>query len=289
MKIKITESHYNKIMSALNESYEFDDAEYIELGVFSFRTWIREKYGEVIVNNPLTYLMNKYGDEFTKDLGINGEEDNEVEPVDEYYSAIRFFEVVGRAMVAKKIKELPSLAPEQKFTEKHKRALDIMLKTIHVSDFYTVDIVEDTPNNLEFIFKIDGLKALKSPHKVNKDYSYEISNEIENYITNVMGYREGNPVHGDVEISHETITSDISDWIKTEWNKVIKPKIKSLPLVSRYVKAIRASDKKYNSIFDIQLIFHGVVRFNEKSNVIDDVKELITNLGYNTENLTVSR
>jgi hypothetical protein len=285
MKIKITEEHYNKIMSALNESYEFDDAEYIELGVFSFRTWIKEKYGEVIANNPLTYLMEKYGDEFTKDLGIF----DDVRSVEDVYRATTYFEEIGREMVSKKIKELPSLAPEQKFTEKHKRALDIMLKTIHVPDIYTVEIVEDTPNNLEFIFKIDGLRALKSPHKVDKNYSYDVKDDIENYITNVMGYREGNPVHGDVEISHETKISDISDWVKTEWNKVIKPKIKSLPSVMRNVKAIRTSDKKYNSIFDIQLIFHGFVRYNEKYNVIGDVKELITNLGYNTENLTVSR
>lgn len=102
MKIKITESHYNKIMLVLNESYEFDDAEYIELGVFSFRTWVKEKYGEVISNNPLTYLMERYGDEFTKDLGIFGDGDGEVDGVEHVYRATTYFEQIGRAMVIKK-------------------------------------------------------------------------------------------------------------------------------------------------------------------------------------------
>lgn len=181
------------------------------------------------------------------------------------------------------------MAPQQKFTEKHKRALDIMLKSVDLPEFVTLEIVEEVPNNLEFVFHLDSIKALKSPERAQKDINYELIDGIENYITQIMGYKEGNPTHGDVSISSSVVISDLTPWIKTEWDKVIKPKIKSLESVKTHVRSIRTSTKKYGYIFEVQLIFSGYINYDVKLDVIYEVKNLVTELGYNTENLKVTR
>jgi hypothetical protein len=157
---------------------------------------------------------------------------------------------------------------------------------LNLPDYITLNFIEDTPFNVRVEVKVDWLELIKS--KDEKSFILNtIKSVIEQRVTNFLGIELGNPTHGQLKLqinSPEYV--GIDDWIKKDFNKVIKKKIKELPNASRIVHAIKFSVLGGYSLGG-EITF-SIKSYSGKIEFIKSVKELLQSMGYNTNILKVS-
>ncbi len=72
--IKLSEEKLGKIISQIMEQVnleDYEDEDFIEGFLITFRQWITEKLGDESKKYPLSYLLKKYGSDFEKEMGIH--------------------------------------------------------------------------------------------------------------------------------------------------------------------------------------------------------------------------
>jgi hypothetical protein len=280
----LTESELINVVGRIIESYNddiYDDEDYIEVFLHYFRPWIKANHGDEIGEYPLSFLVKKYIAEFAEDNGIRPEE-----ALYSYRNNLTNAANIGRRLVKMGKHKLPSLRSQENFTEKFKKPLEFFLNELNLPDYITLNFIEDTPFNVRVEVKVDWLELIKS--KDEKSFILNtIKSVIEQRVTNFLGIELGNPTHGQLKLqinSPEYV--GIDDWIKKDFNKVIKKKIKELPNASRIVHAIKFSVLGGYSLGG-EITF-SIKNYSGKIEFIKSVKELLQSMGYNTNILKVS-
>jgi hypothetical protein len=230
MKYIITESHFKHYVSVITEQEDDDDDEYDKLESYSdedfievffnyFRPWIKSNHGDEISQYPLSLLLKKYYQEFCKYSGVDIDDDDEFR----YYSDLI---KIGKALIKKEQHKLPTLRPVSKFTEKHSKQIQSLLKLLKMPEWLTVSFEEYSPYKVYMTFNIDFPSMMKigGGEQNISTYFYEFTEQLENY----MGIKVGSPSHGDLDINNTISLNGVDEFNKPKFQKELKSQIKSL-------------------------------------------------------------
>ena len=277
MKVIITESQYNLAISknlvfeAVNLS-GYDDEDFIEVFLTYFRPWIKSKHGDEIGGRPFSYLLNTYLKEFCQDMGIDT-------GFIRYSSKTSLMSRAGREIVLLGKHTLPTLRSQKKFSEQHKRGLDIALKMLDLPDYVNIRIEEDEPYEVDIFADVDFVQAAKdlsidSPFtKIQQKMSYQLPRFIEE----TMGIKRGKPVLGELEFHGMTNVLNFDEWVKKE-GRVFKR-----ALADKFPNDYRQLRFNYgNNRPEIKIGFTRYAGWNKKSQISEYLRELLAEKGYNT-------
>jgi hypothetical protein len=277
MKVVITESQYNLAISK-NLVFEevnlsgYDDEDFIEVFLTYFRPWIKSKHGDEIGGRPFSYLLNTYLKEFCQDMGIDT-------GFIRYSSKPSLMSRAGREIVLLGKHSLPSLRSQKKFSEQHKRGLDIALKMLDLPDYVNIRIEEDEPYEVDVFADVDFAQAAKdlsidSPFtKIQQKMSYQLPRFIEE----TMGIKRGKPVLGELEFHGMTNVLNFDEWVKKE-GRVFKR-----ALADKFPSDYRQLRFNYgNNRPEIKIGFTRYAGWNKKSQISEYLREVLAEKGYNT-------
>jgi len=277
MKVVITESQYNLAISknlvfeAVNLS-GYDDEDFIEVFLTYFRPWIKSKHGDEIGGRPFSYLLNTYLKEFCNDMGIDT-------GFIRYSSKTSLMSRAGREIVLLGKHTLPTLRSQKKFSEQHKRGLDIALKMLDLPDYVNIRIEEDEPYEVDIFADVDFAQAAKdlsidSPFtKIQQKMSYQLPRFIEE----TMGIKRGKPLLGELEFHGMTNVLNFDEWVKKE-GRVFKR-----ALADKFPSDYRQLRFNYgNNRPEIKIGFTRYAGWNKKSQISEYLRELLAEKGYNT-------
>jgi len=236
MKYIITESHFKHYVSVISEQKDdelesYSDEDFIEVFFNYFRPWIKSNHGDEISQYPLSLLLKKYYQEFCEYLGLKDEEDEF-----RYYSDLI---KIGKALIKKEQHKLPTLRPVSKFTEKHSKQIQSLLKLLKMPEWLTVSFEERLPYKVLMRFNIDFPSMMKiGGGKENiSTYFYEFIELLENY----MGIKMGSPSHGDLDIDNTISLNGVDEFNKPKFQKELKTQIKSLLTGHKDIYTIKLS------------------------------------------------
>ena len=281
--ITLTESDLLNVINKLVESIDrtddsmYDGEDFIEVFLEYFRPWIRQKHGEEIGKYPMSFLVKKYIKEFSLDKNLNSTD------VVSYQSNLANMTSVGKSIVRKGLHELPNLKPKIKFTERYKKHLDFFVQELVPYDFIEVVFEEPTIYEVRVFLKVDWNRLIKSdlPSPVK---SSPIIGEIKDKIKNFLGVDLGNPIHGGLRfVEGKNFYDGLDEWIKNDLNKVIKKKIKELP-TSRNLHSIKFEIENYRTAGSLKISMRG---YSNRSNTVIGIKNLLEEMGYNKNILSV--
>ncbi len=277
MKVIITESQYNLSISknlvfeAINLS-GYDDEDFIEVFLTYFRPWIKSKHGDEIGGRPFSYLLNEYLKEFCDDMGID-------KGFIRYSSKTSLMSRAGREIVLLGKHTLPTLRSQKKFSEQHKRGLDIALKMLNLPDYVNIRIEEDEPYEVDIFADVDFVQAARdlsidNPFtKIHQKMSYQLPKFIEE----TMGIKRGKPVLGELEFHGMTNVLNFDEWVKKE-GRVFKR-----ALADKFPSDYRQLRFNYgNNRPEIKIGFTRYAGWNKKSQIGEYLRELLAEKGYNT-------
>jgi hypothetical protein len=277
MKVIITESQYNLAISK-NLVFEevnlsgYDDEDFIEVFLTYFRPWIKSKHGDEIGGRPFSYLLNTYLKEFCQDMGIDT-------GFIRYSSKPSLMSRAGREIVLLGKHTLPTLRSQKKFSEQHKRGLDIALKMLDLPDYVNIRIEEDEPYEVDVFADVDFAQAAKdlsidSPFtKIQQKMSYQLPRFIEE----TMGIKRGKPVLGELEFHGMTNVLNFDEWVKKE-GRVFKR-----ALADKFPNDYRQLRFNYgNNRPEIKIGFTRYAGWNKKSQISEYLREVLAEKGYNT-------
>jgi len=277
MKVVITESQYNLAISK-NLVFEevnlsgYDDEDFIEVFLTYFRPWIKSKHGDEIGGRPFSYLLTTYLKEFCEDMGIDT-------GFIRYTSKSNLMSRAGKGIVLLGKHSLPSLRSQRKFTEQHKRGLDIALKMLDLPDYVNIRIEEDEPYEVDIFADVDFVQAAKdlsidSPFtKIQQKMSYQLPRFIEE----TMGIKRGKPVLGELEFHGMTNVLNFDEWVKKE-GRVFKR-----ALADKFPSDYRQLRFNYgNNRPEIKIGFTRYAGWNKKSQISEYLREVLAEKGYNT-------
>jgi len=283
-KITLNQKEMTNFVSMIVEQVNlsgYEDEDFVEVFLNLFRPWVKSNHGDEVSKYPMSYLVKKYFQEFTTDYNIDS---------DRYGTTIKKIISAGRDIVRYGKYELPSLNSNKKFTERFKKHLDYFISNFDVPDYVKFEITEDSPNDVDIMSVVDFQKLIKSDN-TNVFSPSSFSKKLREYLENYLGVEFGSPVHGklDLYIPSSPKYVGVDEWIKTEFNRNIKKQIKELPSANRNISSLkfilRAS---YRLGGEIKIGWKRDSRWSEHHDVKKSVRELLSNMGYNTEILEVT-
>ena len=284
--IKISEEKLEMIVSTIMEQVEnldyYQDEDFYDTFFLVFRQWISEKIGDEYKKYPMSLLLKRYGKDFESEMGINDYKDY---TDDRSFDRWRIKNVAKNLIKSGKYK-LPSLHKEEKFTEKYKNAIPHVIEQMELPDYVTLEFVENTPNVVDVKIGVDFVKMLYS-----KDYKplykHNIVDKLKSYLSNFMGVEFGNPAYGELSLdSGILVYVGADEWVKNVLNKTIKKEIKKLPYASG-IHAIKF--EIYGGHANLKVIFKDSARYGKRTELLQNIKNYIESLGYNSEMLRVER
>ena len=151
----------------------------------------------------------------------------------------------------------------------------------------TLEFTEDSPYKVYGRFIVDWDKAIhdKSVEALN---SSKLSTEFMETLSNFIGIELGSPTHGklDLNIGGSIVYEGVDEWITKTLNKEIKKKIRALPN-SHVLHSVKFTTSS-NSVGGYITLTYKSNAWRSSSGFTDDVRELMSNLGYNTDILRVT-
>jgi hypothetical protein len=277
MNLVLNESQYKQLSLLLNEnsSDDYDDEDFIELGVFVFRDWVKKNVDSKISKYPLSYLMSNYFEKFKESLGID---------VYTYGGSYRKLEKAGREILKKGIKKLPSLQSKVKFTKKFQKPFSMALRQIKLPEFLKLNVTEDEPYVLSFNFELDYVKMLQSDVEY-RGYTYYYT-KITDFMETFMGTKFGKTVHGDVKV-YPTIKVVGQDQFIEKFKKEIRPEIRKLPGYSNVIHSIGISAGE--RFFNLEPRYQSYSGWSSQNKFKEEIFNLWVNLGYNRNKLKINK
>lgn len=279
----LTESDLEKIVKTVLESFnpsEYEDEDFVEVFLNYFRPWVKKKHGDEIGQYPLSLLIKNHINEFTQDYGVeNGAR---------YHSGYRNMVNIGKEMAIKGVHKMPNLKKEGLFTDKFKKAITFFIDRLNLPEWITLELTENSPYVVNGRFIVDWDKAIRD--KSSKTYeAYPLSTEFTETLTNFTGIDIGSAAHGklDLNVIGSFVYVGAEEWVKNELNKKIKKKIRQLPL-SHILHSVKFSTSHNRIGGTIYLTFRSN-GWRDANEFTDNVRDLISELGYNIEILRVSR
>lgn len=268
VKQVITEIHLN----------DYSDEDFIEVFIHKFRPWVKEKHGDDIGGYPMSLIVRTYFEEFCKEFDLYARS---------YGGPAAKMSSAGKEMVEKGLHKLPSLAKKDKFTEKFKKGIQILVKNLDLPNFITVKFEEERPYMVYGSVDVDFNKFVNS-NITTEEYRAinKISSTLRDNFENFLGVSYGNPSHGflDFRFSNSPNMIGEEEWIKKVLNKVIKKEIKQIPGGSR-IHSIRYERNNFN--IRLKLVFQSSCGWSTQRDVTDKARELVRNLGYSPEIIRV--
>lgn len=279
--VKLNEHDLKKVIKVILEQ-RLEEEDYVHVFLNSFSKWMSGKYPKTFETKPLSYLVKKYTQEFANDLGLGDQGERD------YWSGLRLIGKLGREIINKGLYKYASLRPETKFTDKFQKKLQYFIDKLELPAYVTLHLKEDLPWKIEQSLELDFISRLKDP-EFKRMYSSSILDKFEKYITNYMGIETGNSEHGELEFKrdYDFLVKGFEEWVKTDYKK-LKKEIKSIPGAEGVQRIVLELDKR-NAEVEMQIVFKSDSRWDRDKEYINKVKEYITQKGYNTEVLKVSR
>jgi hypothetical protein len=283
-KITLNKSEMIKFVSMIVEQVNlagYTDEDFIEVFVNLFRPWVKSNHGDEVGKHPMSYLVKKYIDEFITDIKVD---------VDiRYISGLNKFVKIGREIVRGGIYQLPSLNSGKKFTEQYKKHLEFIISTLNLPEYINLKFTEDIPNKVYGEAIVDFQKLLKSQD--NPPTIRQIAINLTKFFESYLGIEFGSPVHGklDFYLNSTPTYVGLDEWTKNEFNKNIKKQIKQLPSAERNISSLKLILNTNNHLkAEIKIGWKRDSRWNDQRSIKDSVKEILSNMGYNTEVLEVT-
>jgi hypothetical protein len=283
-KITLNESEMINFVSMLIEQVNLEgytDEDFIEVFVNLFRPWVKSKHGDEVGQHPMSYLVKKYIDEFITDIKVD---------VDiRYLTGLNKFAKIGREIVRGGIYQLPSLNSGKKFTEQYKKHLEFIINYLNLPEYINIKFNEDSPNKVYGEAIVDFQKLLKSQD--NPPTIRQIAINLTKFFESYLGIEFGSPVHGklDFYLNSTPTYVGLDEWTKNEFNKNIKKQIKQLPSAERNISSLKLILNTNNHLkAEIKIGWKRDSRWNDQRSIKDSVKEILSNMGYNTEVLEVT-
>ena len=194
---------------------------------------------------------------------------------------------VGKELAIKGVHRMPNLKKEGLFTDKFKKAITFFTDRLNLPEWMTLELTEDSPYKVYGRFIVDWDKAIhdKSVEPLN---SSKLSTEFTESLTNFIGVELGSPTHGklDLNISGSIVYEGVDEWITKTLNKEIKKKIRALPN-SHVLHSVKFRTS-HNNVGGYITLTYKSNAWRSSGNFTDDARELMSNLGYNTDILRVS-
>jgi len=282
-KITLNKSEMIKFVSMIVEQVNLDgytDEDFVEVFVNLFRPWVKSKHGDEVGRYPMSYLIKKHLEEFASD--------NKIELQRFYGGDLKKIIEIGRQIVRNGAYQLPSLNTNKKFTERFKKPFLFLVDNLKLPDFINLKFDEETPNRVRGEVIVDFPKMIKSSDGPKSPYT--ISKKLLKSFEDYLGVEFGSPVHGKLDFYLNTTPTyvGLDEWIKKEFNKNIKKQIKELPLAERNISSLKFILSTNHLKGEIKIGWKRDSRWNDQRIVKDSVKEILSNMGYNTEILEVT-
>jgi hypothetical protein len=279
--ISLTESELINVINRIVESYDddkYDEEDYVEVFLNYFRPWVKKKHGDEVGEYPLSFLVKKYLSEFVLDNGMRPDD-----VIYSYRNNLTNAINIGRRIVKQGKHKLPSLRSQEKFIERFKKPFEFFISELNLPDFIKLNISEDNPYNVKIRFNVDWEGLIKYQGDIVSFKSDTVRKQLQTRIGDFLGVELGNPIHGQLKFELKQEYVGVDEWVKKTLNKEIKKKIRELP-DARILHAVKFETYNTNLGGEIKLSFKS---WNGRSNFTKSVKELLTNMGYNTDILRV--
>ena len=279
--ISLTESELINVINRIVESYDddkYDEEDYVEVFLNYFRPWVKKKHGDEVGEYPLSFLVKKYLSEFVLDNGMRPDD-----VIYSYRNNLTNAINIGRRIVKQGKHKLPSLRSQEKFIERFKKPFEFFISELNLPDFIKLNISEDNPYNVKIRFNVDWEGLIKYQGDIVSFKSDTVRKQLQTRIGDFLGVELGNPIHGQLKFELKQEYVGVDEWVKKTLNKEIKKKNRELP-DARILHAVKIETYNTNLGGEIKLSFKS---WNGRSNFTKSVKELLTNMGYNTDILRV--
>lgn len=261
-----------RIITEINLN-DYSDEDFIEVFFTKFRPWVKQNHGDEVGAYPMSLLVKTYLDEFCDKLGIRARG---------YGGTAQRMAYAGREMVEKNLHKLPSLGKKEKFTEKYKKGIELLVKNLDLPSFVKLQFEEDRPYEVYCKVIVDFDEFIKSSLD-NNEYRnlVSIESQLRKSFENFLGVTFGNPSHGQLKFHCYSDPEMVGEekWIKTVLNKQIKKEIKQLPN-GNGIHSMKYERNKFK--IELKLRFSSYVRWENKRNILNAARELVRNLGYSS-------
>jgi hypothetical protein len=259
--------------------YDYTKFDYIDIAIDTLKTWLKDTKN-LTGKFPMSYLINKYYDEFTDFIFANRPTEDK-ERFKRRNNHMTTLELWGQEIVSGGVvSDLPTLGSEEFFTKKFERFLPRVWQMMELPEWLKVDLIEGSPSHIKMNLIIDYPKMIKSPtSKFLK--SYEVTDKFKKILTKYFGITFGRVIEGNVLLQiNDVVFNGLDEWIRKDLNKEIKKEVRTLPgsedlhsmkfeppTSSDFKSAIKLVMKKYRSGREIR----------------DRVDDLLKSKGYNRE------
>lgn len=281
MKLKRDFKIEESIISTITEDVDisgYSDEDFLEVFVMEFRTWIKKNHGDEIGEYPMSLLVKKYIEEFGTEYEVYGYDIR-------YKNTLTQMTNIGRALVKKEVRKLPSLKKDIIFTKRFKKILDHFISKYDIPDFVKIHFKEDTPFVVRGWMTAEFEPAMK--YDGSLDELKQFSRELKHLITNYLGFEIGTAVHGNIDFSFQDgfTLLGVDEWVKNVLNKKIKKDIKTWKNKS-VLHSIKFNTNTY-LLGEIGLVYSASSWNSYREIFKDELKEYLKNLGYSSKRLIV--
>ena len=266
--------------SMLKESIEYrmedyDDTDFIEVFIKSFRKWSSEKLSEEENNLPFSYLIRKHGLPFYNDLiGYNNTYiTNLLTHNNSDISKIAL--IIGKELVKKGLQKLPSFRINTRFMDTYGKYIQRFIKNLNPPDWIKISLQSERPYEVDIFLKYDYDNFLKTDLSEDTVRSFKL--RIKNFILDTLGLKIGNPIYGEIRLNFIEDTN-VEDWVKKVLNGVIKKDIKKIENANKLVHSIRFQGLTYTA--KLQIVRKSNTSFSDFRIFKEKVLEYLREKGY---------
>ncbi len=282
MKLKRDFKIKESIISTITEDVDisgYSDEDFLEVFVMEFRTWIKKNHGDEIGEYPMSLLVKKYIKEFGTEYEIS---DYDMR----YNNTLTQMTSIGRALVKKEVRKLPSLNRDIIFTKRFKKILDHFISEYNIPDFVKIHLKEETPFVVRGWMTAEFEPAMK--YDGSLDEIKKFSKDLKHLITNYLGIEIGSPVHGNIDFYFQDgfTLLGVDEWVKNVLNKKIKKDIKTWGNKS-VLHSIRFNPNTSKLLGEIGLVYSGSSWNSYREIFREKLKQYLKNLGYSSKRLIV--
>ena len=264
---------------------DYDNMDFYEVFIKSFRKWSSEKLSEEENNLPFSYILKKYGTQFVNDLlGPNSTYRHYLSSQSVSFPTVAVF--IGKELVKKGLEKLPSFRKNVFFMNTYGKYIKRFINNLTGFDWVQISIEEIKPFDLDITLKYDYDKFLKQGNPGESAFEPTdlnvLKSRIKNFITDTLGLQIGNPVHGGIRLNFKEETN-VAEWVKKVLNGVIKKDIKKIENANKIVHSIRF--EPMSTYADLKIVRKSSVGWSEYRPFKLKVKEYLKENGYNKINV----
>ena len=263
------------IVEGRDDEFQYSEFDYSSAFLKIFTDWMKKNVPEKFWEYPIGFLIKKYSHPFLVDTTADevfNDPDHEINRWD--------IDRIVKAAVKRGIYKFPSMYSEEKFTEKYKKAIPLIIENLDLPGFAQVNFVEEKPNFVTVHTKVFYSNMLLSDDKKSVNKS-TVQKKITDFLENYLNVDIGEPAYGKVKFNFPEIELvGVDEWVKDVLNKIIKPDIKKLPN-GNSIQSIRF--KPSNNGGTMKLVFKWTAGYSNKSELRESIKEYLKSIGINNK------